>query len=61
VICFHGSEIEVVFWVAVPHSSVVEDQHFRCHVASIFRVEVHAQGDGSTAMLPSHTGSQHVI
>jgi len=47
----------VVFWVAAPSNMLDGSQCFGSRAASIFTVEIHGQGDVSTAFLPPHRGS----
>jgi hypothetical protein len=52
---FHSRETEVMaFWVIVLYKLVDENQYFRGHATSIFRVEIHELGD---VLLPTHRGS----
>jgi len=44
----HNRETEVeALWVVAPSSLMVRNQCFECRATSIFRVEVHDQGDGN--------------
>jgi hypothetical protein len=50
----------MVFWVALPCSTVIGNQHFGGCAASNIRVDMCGQ-DVSTALLPSHRGSMTSI